>query len=128
MRHAFRILLALALCLAPLTLTACNTFGAIASPSQIGCTAAEANACRIIVATSIVRAAQAATSDQLARGLITPAEAARVANLTGAAVDVLKQARDALAVSSGGVEQQLAALDVLLTQLLASEVMKRVGS
>lgn len=107
--------------------TSCSTLGAIASPSQIGCTAAEANACRIIVATSIVRTAQAATSEQLARGLITAEEARTVANITGAAVDVIKQARDALAVSSGDVEQQLAALDVLLTRLLASAVMKRVG-
>lgn len=120
-----RILIAaLALLAAPLTLSACDTFGAVRDPAAIGCTKAEANACRLVIAAHVLKSAAITVGEQLDRGLVTPAEAQRLLNIVKDGRDALAQARAALPLANGTTEERMAALELILTQLLAEQLIK----
>lgn len=124
----FRIaFIAAAIMAAPmLALAGCaGIFSPIADPASVGCTQPEANACRVISAALIVKAANITIGEQLDKGLVSVDEAKRLRGLTLKAEAALDAARAVLPLGGGAVADRLAALDALLVQLLAEQAIKR---
>lgn len=119
-----KALIAFALLSAALTASACQLFSPIQDPASVGCSAEEANECRVAAAALIIKASDATISEALDRNLVTPAEARRLHNLTGAGLTALAQARAALPLTDGSFEQRMAALEAILTQLLAEQLIQ----
>jgi hypothetical protein len=122
----FRVIIAAAALVAMSALGGCQVFSPIADPASVGCTEDEANECRVIAAALIVKAANLTIGESLDRSVITVQEAARLRGITRQAEAALLQARQALPFEDATTDARLAALEAILSQLLAERILAGV--
>lgn len=116
-------LLAVAMIAAPcIALIGCTTV--LPSPTEMGCSADEANNCRIVAAGLIIQGANTTIGEQFDRGVITQPEALKLRAITKKATDALVTAKAAVALAAADTDTQLAALDAVLYELLQAQLVK----
>lgn len=119
MKLAF-IAVALASCIA---LAGCETLGfSNNNPCAVtGATEAETPKLCVIRGALTVRSAYAATKDQLEKGLITPAEASKIADEIDKAAAAVKAAETALTVGDASLDEKLILLEGWVLELLRKQ-------
>lgn len=104
-------------------LEACST---LQDPAKIeGALPSEANELRVIQAALIVKAANATVAQQLDAKVISVSDAVRLRALTKRAEDAVAAARVALPLENGTTADRIAAVNVILIQLLREQVIKQ---
>lgn len=120
-----RLLIAAALALAAVSTAGCELLGQAGSPCEVtGATEAETPKLCVIRGAMTVRAAYAATREQLEKGAITAAEAATVKESIDKAAEAVDVAAQAVELNDKTMDEKLIVLEGWVLELLRKQASK----